>query len=207
MYGTQPNNLKDSNIHTNRSAIKNLWLLVSSAGQHECPPLPPRPEQRCLWSVPSAPSRECLDTLQWHSSGLSAWKSPPSPGWLTGVHTLPSIPGVFLNRIFSISEYKHSETEMFLTCHFFRISSRYLKLNMTINLTTVGYTNKSNFKGIVHPKTKTCRKCSYPQAIQDEDEFVSSLEQIWRNVYITCSCTNGSSAVNGCRQNESPNSW
>ncbi len=137
--------------------------------------------------VPSAPSRECLGTLQWHSTGLSAWKSPPSPEWLTGVHTLPSIPGVFLNRMFSISEYKHSETERFLTCHFFRISNRYLKINRPINLTTVGYTNKSNFKGIVHPTFWNCRKCAYPQAMHYEDEFVSSSEQIWRNVYITCS--------------------
>ncbi len=47
----------------------------------------------------------------------------------------------------------------------------------------------------------------YPQAIQDVDEFVSSLKQIWRNVALQQLLTNGSSAVNGCRQNESPNSW
>ncbi len=38
------------------------------------------------------------------------------------------------------------------------------------------------------------------------DEFVSS-EQIWRNVALHHLFTNVSSAVNGCRQNESPNSW
>ncbi len=33
------------------------------------------------------------------------------------------------------------------------------------------------------------------------------LHQIWRNVALNHLLTNGSSAVNGCRQNESPNSW
>ncbi len=46
------------------------------------------------------------------------------------------------------------------------------------------------------------------QAVKDVvDEFVSSPEQIWRNVALHLLLTNGSSAVNGCRQNESPNSW
>ncbi len=47
-----------------------------------------------------------------------------------------------------------------------------------------------------------------PQAIQDENDFISSSEQIWRRfVTLHLLLTNGSSAVNGCRQNESPNSW
>ncbi len=46
-----------------------------------------------------------------------------------------------------------------------------------------------------------------PQAIQDVDEFVSSSEEIWRNVAVHHLLTNGSYEVNGCRQNESPNSW
>ncbi len=54
---------------------------------------------------------------------------------------------------------------------------------------------------------KICRKFPHPQAVQDADEFVSSSEQIWRNVALHHLLTNGSSAVNGCRQNESPNSW
>ncbi len=45
-----------------------------------------------------------------------------------------------------------------------------------------------------------------PQAIQDVDEFVSSSELIWRKVALHNLFNNGSSAVNGCRQNESPNS-
>ncbi len=49
-------------------------------------------------------------------------------------------------------------------------------------------------KIIVHPKLKI----SLPQAIQDVD-------QIWRNVALHHFYTYGSSAVNGCRQNESPN--
>ncbi len=35
--------------------------------------------------------------------------------------------------------------------------------------------------------------------------FVSSSEQIWSNSALHHLLTNGSSAVNGCRQNESPN--
>ncbi len=46
-----------------------------------------------------------------------------------------------------------------------------------------------------------------PQGIQDVDEFVSSSEEIWRNVAVHHLLSNGSCAVNGCRQNESPNSW
>ncbi len=62
-------------------------------------------------------------------------------------------------------------------------------------------------KGIVHPKMKICWNFTYPQAVQDVDEFVSSTEQIWRSVASHHLLTNGSSAVNGCRQNERPNSW
>ncbi len=36
----------------------------------------------------------------------------------------------------------------------------------------------------------------------DVDEFVSSSEEIWRNLALHHLLTNGSSAVNGCRQNE-----
>ncbi len=47
----------------------------------------------------------------------------------------------------------------------------------------------------------------YSQANQDIDEFVSSSKQIWRNLALHHLLTNESSAVNGCRPNESPNSW
>jgi len=44
----------------------------------------------------------------------------------------------------------------------------------------------------------------YPLGIQNVNEIVSSSEQIWRNVALHHSLiTSGSSAVNGCRQNES----
>ncbi len=43
----------------------------------------------------------------------------------------------------------------------------------------------------------------YSHAIQDVDEFVSSWEQSWRKLSLHNLLTNGSSAVNGCRQNES----
>ncbi len=57
------------------------------------------------------------------------------------------------------------------------------------------------------------RLCSYLSRVPilvegtiDIDEFVSSSEQICINVALHHLLTNGSSAVNGCRQNESPNS-
>ncbi len=43
----------------------------------------------------------------------------------------------------------------------------------------------------------------YSPSCQDVDEFVSLLEQIWRNLALHHLLTSGSSAVNGCRQNES----
>ncbi len=53
---------------------------------------------------------------------------------------------------------------------------------------------------------KICFKCTPPQTIQDVDEFLSSSEQIWRNLALQQLLTNAT-AVNGCRQNESLNSW
>ncbi len=45
--------------------------------------------------------------------------------------------------------------------------------------------------------------------MQDVDEFDSSSEEIWRNLALHHLLTSGysESEVNGCRQNESPNSW
>ncbi len=57
------------------------------------------------------------------------------------------------------------------------------------------------------PKNGNMLKMYSPLAIQDVDEFVSSLEQIWRKLALHPLLTNGSSSVNGCRQNESPTSW
>uniref|UniRef100_A0A673JDD8 Fibulin-7-like n=1 Tax=Sinocyclocheilus rhinocerous TaxID=307959 RepID=A0A673JDD8_9TELE len=54
----------------------------------------------------------------------------------------------------------------------------------------------THLKGTVHPIMKICLKCTPPQAAQSVDEFVSSFAHL---------LTDGSSAVNGCRQNESPN--
>ncbi len=64
--------------------------------------------------------------------------------------------------------------------------------------------NCGTFKRIVHPKMKMY---THPQAKQDVDEFDCSSEQIWRNLALHHLLINGSSAVNGCRHNESPNSW
>ncbi len=46
-----------------------------------------------------------------------------------------------------------------------------------------------------------CWKCTHPQAIWDLNEFISSLEHIWKNVALH-HFLRESSAVNGCRQNE-----
>ncbi len=62
-------------------------------------------------------------------------------------------------------------------------------------------------KGTILPKTKICWKIIHAIAIQHADEFVSSLKEIWtKKIALHHLFTNGSSAVNGCRQNESPNS-
>ncbi len=50
---------------------------------------------------------------------------------------------------------------------------------------------RSDIKGIVHKIIKICWIFAHPYSIQDVDEFIT---------------INGSSAVNGCRENESPNS-
>ncbi len=63
--------------------------------------------------------------------------------------------------------------------------------------------NYIKLKEIVYQKFKFAEIVL--KAIQDVDEFVSSSEQIWRNLALHHLLTNGSSAVNGCRQNESPN--
>ncbi len=62
-------------------------------------------------------------------------------------------------------------------------------------------------KRMFHSKPKVFWKFPHPLTIQDVDEFVSSSEQIWRSLALYNLLTSGSSAVNGCRQNESPNSW
>ncbi len=66
-------------------------------------------------------------------------------------------------------------------------------------------TKKSvNLKGQFTQKWKFARIYS---PIKDVKKTVSLSEQIWINVALHHLLTNGSSAVNGCRQNESPNSW
>ncbi len=47
----------------------------------------------------------------------------------------------------------------------------------------------------------------FAKNFQDVDEIASSSERIWGNLALRHLLSNGSSAVNGCRQNESPNSW
>ncbi len=54
---------------------------------------------------------------------------------------------------------------------------------------------------------KNCLQFTYPQDIQNVDDFVSPSEQIWINLALNHLLTNGSSAENRCRQNESPKDW
>ncbi len=61
------------------------------------------------------------------------------------------------------------------------------------------------FKEIIQPKMKICLTFTQPQDIKDVGEFVSSSAQIWRNLASHHLTNNGSSAVNGCHQNESIN--
>ncbi len=60
------------------------------------------------------------------------------------------------------------------------------------------------FKGTVHQKFKVAEKCL---TLRLSKMLMSLfLHQIWRNVTFHHLFSNGCSAVNGCRQNESPNS-
>ncbi len=79
-------------------------------------------------------------------------------------------------------------------CIIVYVTNKILSLELTIS--------ESNSS----PKNANLLKKNYPQTVQDVDEFVLSFEQIWRNVSLHHLLINGSSAVNGCRQNESPNS-
>ncbi len=58
-------------------------------------------------------------------------------------------------------------------------------------------------KGTVHPKMNVCWKITY----HSRCTVVFLSKQIWRNVALHHLLTNRSSAVNGCRQNDSPNIW
>ncbi len=60
-----------------------------------------------------------------------------------------------------------------------------------------------NVKG---PKNLNVQKCTHSQAIPDVDEFGSISKLAWRNLALYHLLINGSTAVNGCRQNESSNS-
>ncbi len=52
------------------------------------------------------------------------------------------------------------------------------------------------------------KKNSLDDFIYNIDDFISSLEQIWRNEALHHLITKGSwKEVNGCRQNKSPNSY
>ncbi len=57
------------------------------------------------------------------------------------------------------------------------------------------------------PENEILLKMDSFHIIQDADEFVSSSEQVWKKIALHHLLINGSSAMNGCRQIESPNSW
>ncbi len=56
-------------------------------------------------------------------------------------------------------------------------------------------------KEIVHSKMKVCWKCTHPRPSKMSRSLYFSSEQICINVALHHLLTNGSSAVNGCRQN------
>ncbi len=60
---------------------------------------------------------------------------------------------------------------------------------------------------VIFQKCIFAEKFTHPLAILDVDEFFYSSEQIWRNVDLYHLLNSEASALNGCRQNESPNSW
>ncbi len=60
-------------------------------------------------------------------------------------------------------------------------------------------------KSIVHPKYKIAENVFTLRPAKMEISLF--LHQVWRNVVLHHLLITGWSAVNGCRQNESPNSW
>ncbi len=74
--------------------------------------------------------------------------------------------------------------------------NRAFKLNSTESISPL----KEQFT----PKFKSCCKFTHLQDIQDVD---FEMEQNFEMFCITLMLTNGSSAVNGCRQNEITNNW
>ncbi len=65
-----------------------------------------------------------------------------------------------------------------------------------------------SFKRIVHPKMKILKLKLKLTVGHPRCRWISSSsEQIWRNYAFDHLLTNGTSAANRCRQNESPNCW
>ncbi len=65
----------------------------------------------------------------------------------------------------------------------------------------------TNFKRIFHPTNENLLTVYSPLNHPRCRWVVSSSQQFWRNRALNHLFINASSAVNGCRQNESPNSW
>ncbi len=89
---------------------------------------------------------------------------------------------------------------MFMRDLFFQCSLNQIFFGGGVNFFWVNYP----FKGVVHSTMKMCLKCTHPKACQHVHNFIFLLEQIWRNLALRHLLTNGCFAVNGCRQNESP---
>ncbi len=94
---------------------------------------------------------------------------------------------------------------LFWSCVVFKKRAGFINLDCFWAVMSIKF--KEYFLSYSSPKIEIYWKSTLSQAIQDVDEFVSSCEQIWRDLTLHPLLTNGSSAVNGCRQNESPNSW
>ncbi len=76
----------------------------------------------------------------------------------------------------------------------------------TSNCTVVEKTGLEPGRNSSHKTFYIFWKCTHPHTIQNVDEFVSKSEHVWNSV-LHHLFINGFPAVNGCRQNESPNSW
>ncbi len=67
----------------------------------------------------------------------------------------------------------------------FHLQRQNIHFELTVLLESLSSMSNQYIKGIVHPKMKICWKFTHIQAFKDTDEFVSSWEQIWRNLVQT----------------------
>ncbi len=106
---------------------------------------------------------------------------------LTQAKTAPSVKHLFRNRVLRGICYWQS-------CDFEHVVGFIASQRMLMQKDVEGWQLQ-----IVHPKTK------FPEYFLHSGH--PRWVHIWRNVALHALFTNGSSSVNGCHQNERPNSW